>query len=649
MRKRTLGFKLIAGGILVVLVPLIVVGLFSVTKASKSLEALSHEQWLNISNNLAQLTEMVLQEELKLALQVSGSNTAIQTVSSVAGNGVEGSREEINKLNTEFESYMEKIGSQLETIFAADAGGTIYADGSNGGYKGISITDREYFIAAKSGKVNVGTVIRSRKTGNLTVPVCVPVYGGSKKFAGVVVVLLKIDFLMDKITSVRVGTTGYPWMINEKGVVLAHPNKKHILESDFTKLKEMETIVSRMMAGQTGIGTYTFEGIEKIAGFAPIRLTGWSVGVTQNMEEFAAEINSMKKIILMVVIFSLVSTVLLVFLFARRTTRPIMHAADMLNEASDQVSSASSQVSSTSQSLAEGASEQAASIEETSSSLEEMAAMTRQNAEHATQADTLMKEANRVIAKSNESMEELTGAMEDISKTSEETQKIIRTIDEIAFQTNLLALNAAVEAARAGEAGAGFAVVADEVRNLAMRAADAAKNTTALIEGSVKKIKEGSELVGVTNKAFGQVAESALKVGQLVAEINAASNEQAQGVDQINKAVAEMDKVTQSNASNAEESAAASEEMNAQAEQMKAVVRDLIAVVGGSGNENGNGYKARRSQQGAQSSSAGAISSFNPASKVKRAPVQGGKKMIAHGTVVKPEQVLPLDEEFSDF
>src|SRR5690606_23057713 len=122
---------------------------------------------------------------------------------------------------------------------------------------------------------------------------------------------------------------------------------------------------------------------------------------------------------------------------------------------------------------------------------------------HATQADTLMKEANRVIAKSNESMEELTGAMEDISKTSEETQKIIRTIDEIAFQTNLLALNAAVEAARAGEAGAGFAVVADEVRNLAMRAADAAKNTTALIEGSVKKIKEGSELVGVTNKAFG--------------------------------------------------------------------------------------------------------------------------------------------------
>ncbi len=289
------------------------------------------------------------------------------------------------------------------------------------------------------------------------------------------------------------------------------------------------------------------------------------------------------------------------FLFARGISVPVTRAVDMLNEASDQVSSASSQVSSTSQSLAEGASEQAASIEETSSSLEEMAAMTRQNAEHATQADTLMKEANRVISQSNESMEELTGAMEDISKTSEETQKIIRTIDEIAFQTNLLALNAAVEAARAGEAGAGFAVVADEVRNLAMRAADAAKNTTALIEGSVKKIKEGSELVGVTNKAFGQVAESALKVGQLVAEINAASNEQAQGVDQINKAVAEMDKVTQSNASNAEESAAASEEMNAQAEQMKAVVRDLIAVVGGSGNENGNGYKARRSREGAQS------------------------------------------------
>ncbi len=171
--------------------------------------------------------------------------------------------------------------------------------------------------------------------------------------------------------------------------------------------------------------------------------------------------------------------------------------------------------------------------------------------------------------------------MQEISKASEETSKIIKTIDEIAFQTNLLALNAAVEAARAGEAGAGFAVVADEVRNLAMRAAEAAKNTAALIEGTVKKVSDGTSLVKTTSDAFKEVAGSAAKVGELVGEIAAASTEQAQGIEQVNIAVTEMDKVTQQNAATAEESASASEELNAQAEEMKSFVADLAAMVGG--------------------------------------------------------------------
>ena len=163
--------------------------------------------------------------------------------------------------------------------------------------------------------------------------------------------------------------------------------------------------------------------------------------------------------------------------------------------------------------------------------------MTKQNAESANQANNLMSKANQVIGNANNSMTELTTSMEEISKASEETQKIIKTIDEIAFQTNLLALNAAVEAARAGEAGAGFAVVADEVRNLALRAAEAAKNTADLIEGTVKRVKDGSEIVTKTNEAFTEVATSASKVGELVGEIAAASNEQAEGIDQVNKAL----------------------------------------------------------------------------------------------------------------
>jgi methyl-accepting chemotaxis protein len=178
-------------------------------------------------------------------------------------------------------------------------------------------------------------------------------------------------------------------------------------------------------------------------------------------------------------------------------------------------------------------------------------------------------------------MDDLTHSMQDIAKASEETSKIIKTIDEIAFQTNLLALNAAVEAARAGEAGTGFAVVADEVRNLAMRAADAAKNTANLIAGTVKKVNTGSGLVAKTNQAFAEVSKSTVKVGELVGEIAEASSEQAQGITQINTAVNEVDQVTQQNAASAEESASASEEMNAQAEQMRIFVNGLLALVNG--------------------------------------------------------------------
>ena len=211
----------------------------------------------------------------------------------------------------------------------------------------------------------------------------------------------------------------------------------------------------------------------------------------------------------------------------------------------------------TSQALSEAASEQAASLEETSSSLEEMAARTQNNAENTDKASELMTHSNAVASKANASMAELNRSMKEIAGVSEQTQKIVKSIDEIAFQTNLLALNAAVEAARAGEAGAGFAVVADEVRNLAMRAAEAAKNTASLMGEIVQKVQKGEQLVGRTAKDFEVVADSSNKVMQLMGEVSAASLEQSQGIDQINKAVAEMNRVTQQNAASAEELASA--------------------------------------------------------------------------------------------
>ncbi|MDM8550259.1 methyl-accepting chemotaxis protein [Desulfobacterales bacterium HSG2] len=267
--------------------------------------------------------------------------------------------------------------------------------------------------------------------------------------------------------------------------------------------------------------------------------------------------------------------------FVFKMVRPLKEIIGGLTQAYKNVLSASEQVSSVSRALSEGSSEQAASAEETSSSLEVVSSAARENAAGANHADKLENETNQLIGKANASMDELTRSMADISESSKATSKIIKTIDEIAFQTNLLALNAAIEAARAGEAGAGFAVVAEEVRRLATGAAEAARHTAALIEGTMKRIEEGAAIVIITAESFSEVVGNAARVGKLLAKIATASDDQSLKISHISNAVGEIEKITQRNAANAEESAAASAEMNTQAGQMKGFVDALQTVVGG--------------------------------------------------------------------
>jgi len=277
-------------------------------------------------------------------------------------------------------------------------------------------------------------------------------------------------------------------------------------------------------------------------------------------------------------------------LITRRINRNLTRISTQLNEGADQVNDAAGQVSSASQQLAEGNSEQASSLEETSSALEEMAAMTRTNAENAKQANELASQARQAAQEGDKSMVQLKEAMTGINESSGKISKIIKVIEEIAFQTNLLALNAAVEAARAGEHGKGFAVVADEVRNLAMRAAQAAKETTGLIEDAVHRAQQGTQVSTDVGKSLSAIVGQATKVSDLINGIAQASQEQAQGVEQVNTAVGQMDKVTQQNASGAEESASAAEELAAQAQAVKGLVNELVAMVGGSGgNQNQTG------------------------------------------------------------
>jgi len=279
---------------------------------------------------------------------------------------------------------------------------------------------------------------------------------------------------------------------------------------------------------------------------------------------------------------ALMAGMLVSLLLVRSLTKTLNRVISTLGESSEQVAAAALQVSSASHSLAAGSSHQAASLEETAASLEELAASVKQNSANAGECDHLVLQTHEKTREVHKSIRASKDFMETISHSGESVKKIIKNIDEIAFQTNLLALNAAVEAARAGQAGAGFAVVADEVRALAMRSAEAAKITNNLIGETARQIELGSAQIHETLTKFYEMGESAKKVNSLVAEIASASKEQALGIDHLNQAMQEIDRVVQQNAANSEESASAAAELQAQAERLRDVVGEVSSLVQGS-------------------------------------------------------------------
>ncbi|HAO21207.1 MAG: hypothetical protein BWK80_48465 [Desulfobacteraceae bacterium IS3] len=441
----------------------------------------------------------------------------------------------------------------------------------------INVSDQAYFQEAIKGTPFLSDIFPSTLSGKPVFVVSHPI-DDKEAIAGVLFGVVNLEyFTQSQIDKVKVGQSGYSYMINRKGLVAAHQDKSLAMKlniHDFNFGREM-------MSKDEGILIYTYKDVKKLGAFKSEPETGWRIGAAVDYSDIMSPVAFLGRanLIISIVIILLVS--IMILLRIQAVIKPLNQIVSGLTRISEQVASSSSQVASTSQKLAEISSEQSASVEETSSSLEQVLAMIRQNMTSALEADQLMKESDKVVSDAAGSMEKLIASMADISKSGEKTSQIIKVIDEIAFQTNLLALNAAIEAARAGETGAGFAVVADEVRNLAMRSVEAAKNTSVLIEDTIKKVKEGADIVNHATAAFSKVADSTAKVGMLLGRITIASNEQAQGIEQVNRASSDLSTVIQQNADQAQQAASVSEQMNEQAEKMKGLVSEIETIVKG--------------------------------------------------------------------
>ncbi len=441
----------------------------------------------------------------------------------------------------------------------------------------LNVSDQPYFQEAIKGKPFLSDIFSSALTGKPVFVVSHPI-DDKDTITGVLFGVVNLEyFTQSQIDKVKVGQSGYSYMVNRKGLVVAHRDKSIAMKlnlQDFDFGKEM-------MSKEDGLLIYTYKDEKKLGAFKRESETGWRIGVAVDYSDIMSPVAFLGRANLIIALVIIILISVMILLRVQSVIKPLNQVVSGLTQVSEQVASSSSQAASTSHKLAEISSEQSASVEETSSSLEQVLSMIRQNMTSALEADQLMKESNNVVSDAAGSMEKLIRSMTDIRKSGEKTSQIIKVIDEIAFQTNLLALNAAIEAARAGESGAGFAVVADEVRNLAMRSVEAAGNTSALIEDTIKKVKEGADIVNHATAAFSKVAESTSKVGMLLGRITIASNEQAQGIEQVNRASAELSKVIQENADQAQQAASVSELMNNQAEIMKGFVNEVETIVNG--------------------------------------------------------------------
>ena len=468
-----------------------------------------------------------------------------------------------------------------ENVFLADENGKLFLDSIGGKSVGIDLMSIDGFRPnvehARQGQVWVGEVMKSPATGRPVALVTAPIRVEGR-LVGILGTPLELsDFSDTFVKDHRIGKSGYLYMFDSSGILLAHPDPTKIMTTNIAKTD----FGSEMLNRNSGSLQYEYEGTARTAYFQRSQKKAWTIVAMASTKELLAGVRTVQVYLVLFGILMLGGTVGAVLVIAGRVSRSVIEIASQLSGTAEQFTAAAAQIAQTSQSVAQGALEQAASVEETSSSAEEVSAVTRENKERTAALSGAMKDAGASFQVMDGCMDQLVRWMTNFKHSSEKVSKIIKAIDQIAFQTNILALNAAVEAARAGEAGMGFAVVAEEVRSLARRSADAARDTSTLIQESIDKTAEGQGTVDQCAKAMVTNSQIAKRVIQLTGELDGATAEQVRGIDLISQTVSRISHTTQETAASAEESASASQELNAQSVSLRGIVAQLDELVHG--------------------------------------------------------------------
>ncbi|MCP3926077.1 MAG: methyl-accepting chemotaxis protein [Desulfobacterales bacterium] len=605
MKRLTIKFKLIVGGLLAVLVPIVIISTMSVSKSSSANKEMSLKQLKGIAKDMTVLTDKVMTGEVILAKSLASDSRVASAILKVNESGERG--EEVEALFKDLKNKFRNMGPNHEGIFVTNKEGLLFTGIMSSGkeYKGANIGDRNYFKKAIStGDVAISDIIRNKISKELVSAILVPVYSDSNEFIGSLCLVIKVDFLVNLISTKKIGKSGYPFMVNKKGIILAHPKSSFILNLNIFKTEGVSEAAKEIVSGRNGVAEYTYKGTDKTSGFAKVNVADWFIVATQNNDEFFEASRSIRNFSIVVTLIALTIIILFILFGAQKIVKPINAAVlglqDIANgegnltmrldviskdEVGDlaiwfnnfivtlqkiikKVANNSIEVSSYANELSSISSDMSLKTDETSQRSDNVAASTTQMNANINNVAAAMEQSSSNLNMVSAAAEEMTSTIGEIANNTENARNIsakavkyadevsdkvtqletashkisevTETINDISEQTNLLALNATIEAARAGESGKGFAVVANEIKELAQQTANATKN----IKGQINDIQSNtSSAVSEINEisdVIGSMDDIIVSIASAIEEQSTATKEIADNISQASSGIQEV-------------------------------------------------------------------------------------------------------------